>query len=230
MPEVLLTSGAALQLDAAQQKRPKPPLAVSEFKSDGAAAPHGMYDLNATMRLLQQIDLETAAHHADSSPLPGVDQASLANPQSSRGHDAAADMAAGTQSRLPGSAAPATAVDVTLSASCSDQMQVSAVRQDEGEEAQNLTDGGQQAGSHEQEAASFEQDSHQCPEDPRLAGEDDDSSTEGEELQDDSYADDSQGTGAEAWDEREQASHELKSKAMAGGSCLKPSRMATMPL
>lgn len=214
MSEAVPSLGAAVQLQEASQGGPQQPQAVNAFESE-AALPQGIYDLDATMQLLQQIDLETAAHQDGPCQLPQVDQSRP--PQLGCVHDAAADMAIETQPRLPGFAAPAEAVHATPSGSGDDLTQVDALCHHEGKEAQILSDGGQQAGGQQRKGVSIEQQSQQQYEVLGLAAEDA-TSTDSEASQDDLYADELQRLGAETGGVQEQAQVELESQSVAGQS------------
>lgn len=218
--EAVPSLGAEVQLERAQTGVPQQPQGKDSGKPDGAAgnAP-GMHGLAATMQLLQQIDLETAGHHTGSSQLPTVLHADSARQQPSLEHRAAADPAAGHDSRLLDSSAPAEAAVIANQQSVGSRADAAlsdAVQQSEEEPAQELSGSSQQTEGPQQQADSAEKQSQLHPEGQDLLSEDT-GSTQGREAQD-LYTDSSHD--AASWDVQEQACDELEGKFSAGQRCL----------
>ena len=218
--EAVSSLSAEIQLERAQSGVPQRLQGKDSVKPDAAAhnAPR-MHGLAATMQLLQQIDLETAGHDTGSSQLPTVLHSDSVSRQPSLEHHAAADPAAGHETRLLDPSAPAEAAGMTRQQSAgsrADLAQSDAVQQNEEEQAQESSGSSQQAEGRQQQADSAEKQSQLHPEGQDLAVEDT-GSTQGREAQD-SCTDGAHD--AASWDVQEQASYELGGEFSAGQSCL----------
>ena len=224
MLEAVSSLAVGVQLERAQQGVLQLPQGKASVKPDRAApSTPDMHGLAATMQLLHQIDLETAGRHADAPQLPTVFPSHNASQQPSAEQRAAADPAAGDDSWLLDSSAPAEAAGMAehqnagrrrREKSSAGLAEADAVQQSEAEEAQESSAGSHQAKGLQQQADSIEEQSQLRPAVQDLPAEDS-GSIQSREAQD-SCTNGSHD--AASWGVREQTSYELEGEFLAGVS------------